>query len=165
MTARVEATVEVDAAVEHVFAAMVDLASQDRWILATQLFALEGDIAVPHVGSRIAALTGVFGFGVLDTMTVTVYEPPHRWITRHTGNAFTGTGIFQVDPLAGGAARVTWAEEVDLPFGAIGRLGWKVAEPLVRWGLTASLKRLARGVRDGSLPVTGSDAATPQPGG
>ena len=153
MTARVTAVFDVQAPVELVFAAMVDLGSQDKWMLGTTLFALDGDVEVPFVGSKIAALTGLGGIGVLDTMTVTVYEPPHRWITEHTGKAFKGTGIFEVKPAPGGA-RVTWAEEVDLPFGIVGRLGWTVAEPLVRWGLTASLKRLAKGVLNGSLPVT-----------
>ncbi len=162
MTARVEATFDVQAPVAEVFGAMVDLRSQDKWILATKLFAIDGDIAVPQVGSKIAALTGVAGIGVLDTMTVTVYEPPHLWVTQHTGNAFKGTGIFQVDPLPDGA-RVTWAEEIDLPFGIIGRLGWRVAEPIVRWGLTASLKRLAKGVLDGSLPVTRSGDSSERP--
>jgi carbon monoxide dehydrogenase subunit G len=155
VSARVAASFDVSAPVEKVFAAMVDLRSQDKWILATTLFALDGDVEVPFVGSKIAALTGLAGVGVLDTMTVTVYEPPNRWITEHTGNAFKGTGTFQVESAPGGA-RVTWAEEIELPLGILGRLGWKVAEPLVRWGLTASLKRLAKGVMDGSFPVTGS---------
>jgi len=159
MTARVEASLEVSASVEDVFAAMVDLRSQDNWMLGTKLFALDSDIAVPAVGSKIAALTGVAGVGVLDTMTVTVYEPPHLWITEHTGNAFKGTGIFRVDPSTTGA-RVTWAEEIDLPLGAVGRLGWKLVEPLVKWGLTASLRRLAKGLLDGSLPVTRSGPTT-----
>ncbi len=159
MTARVEATVAVRAPVDDVFAAMVDLRSQDTWILGTTLFALESEVAVPQVGSRIAALTGVAGVGVLDTMTVTVYEPPNLWITAHTGSAFKGTGIFRVDPAPGGS-RVSWAEEIDLPFGVVGRLGWSVAAPLVEWGLTASLKRLAKGVLDGSLPVTRSGTTT-----
>ena len=156
MSAKVTATFDVSAPVELVFAAMVDLRSQDKWILATTLFAVEGDVDVPLVGSKIAALTGLVGIGVLDTMTVTVYEPPNLWITEHTGKAFKGKGIFEVEPAPGGA-RVTWAEEIDLPFGVLGRLGWKVAEPVVRWGLTASLKRLAKGVLDGSLPVTSTD--------
>jgi uncharacterized protein YndB with AHSA1/START domain len=160
VTARVTVSVDVRAPVELVFAAMLDLRSQDRWMLATTLFALEGDVDVPFVGSKIAALTGFAGVGVLDTMTVTVYEPPNRWITEHTGNAFKGTGIFEVESAPGGA-RVTWAEEVDLPLGILGRLGWKAAEPLVKWGLTASLKRLAKGVMNGSLPVT---RAGQQPG-
>ncbi|MET3803460.1 uncharacterized protein YndB with AHSA1/START domain [Nakamurella sp. UYEF19] len=150
---KVHATLDVKASVEQVFAAMVDLPSQDRWMLGTRLFALEGEVDVPEVGSRIAALTGIAGIGVLDTMTVTVFDPPHRWETVHTGNAFKGIGIFSVEPGPLGA-RVTWAEEVDLPLGALGRFGWNFAKPLVRWGLSESLRRLARGVVEGSLPVT-----------
>ena len=153
MTARVAAVLDVAAPVEDVFAAMIDLPSQDRWILATSLFALDGDADVPAVGSRIAALTGLGGIGVLDTMTVTVFDPPHRWETSHTGHAIKGVGIFTVEPAAGGA-RVTWAEELDLPLGIIGRIGFKAVAPLVRWALMASLRRLADGVLDGSLPVT-----------
>jgi len=159
VTAHVTASVDVRASVDDVFAAMVDLKSQDRWMLGTTLFPVDGDVEVPLVGSRIAALTGLGGVGVLDTMTVTVYEPPHLWITAHTGHAFKGTGIFKVDPGSQGA-RVTWAEELELPFGIVGRLGWKAAEPIVRWGLTVSLKRLAKGILDGSLPVT-RPAGTP----
>jgi hypothetical protein len=152
MTVRVAATVDVPASVEVVFAAMIDLPSQDEWILGTRLFALDGDVDVPGVGSKIAALTGLAGFGVLDTMTVTVYDPPHRWETSHTGNAIKGIGIFTVEPGPKGA-RVTWAEEVDLPFGIVGRLGWTVAKPLVRWGLAASLRRLSAGIISGKLPL------------
>ncbi len=153
MRARVAATVDIRSSVETVFAAMVDLPSQDRWILATRLFALAGDVDVPQVGSKIAALTGFSGLGVLDTMTVTGYDAPHRWETEHTGSAFKGIGIFSVEPGPDGA-RVTWTEVIDLPLGALGRVGWIIVKPMVRWGLAASLGRLARGVLDGSLPVT-----------
>jgi len=151
---KVQATVEMHADVAAVFAAVVDLPSQDRWMLGTRLFALSGDTDVPQVGAKIAALTGVAGVGVLDTMTVTVFDPPHRWETEHTGHAFKGVGTFLVEPAAGGT-RVTWAEEIRLPLGLVGGFGWKAAKPLVRWGLAVSLRRLARGVLAGSLPVTG----------
>lgn len=152
MTARVAASIDVPASVVDVFAAMIDLPSQDKWILATRLFALDGEVEVPGVGSKIAALTGVAGIGVLDTMTVTVYDPPHRWETSHTGNAIKGVGIFTVEPGPQGA-RVTWAEEIELPLGFVGRLGWIVAKPLVRWALAASLRRLAAGIVSGKLPL------------
>lgn len=152
MTVRVEATVDVPASVEDVFAAMIDLPSQDDWMLGTRLFALDGDTDVPGVGSKIAALTGLAGFGVLDTMTVTAYDPPHRWETSHTGNAIKGVGIFTVERHPKGA-RVTWAEEVELPFGLVGRIGWTVAKPLVRWGLATSLRRLSAGIVSGKLPL------------
>lgn len=150
---RVEASRQVDAPVADVFAAMVDLSSQDRWMLGTRLFALEGQVAVPEVGSRIAALTGIAGIGVLDTMTVTVYEPPHRWETVHTGKAFKGVGVFRVEQ-AGAGSLVTWGEEIPLPLGFLGGAGWKVVRPLVRWGLSVSLGKLGKGVRNGTLPVS-----------
>ena len=121
-------------------------------MLGTKLFALEGDVDSPLAGSRMAALTGIGGIGVLDTMVVTVFDPPHRWETTHTGNAFKGRGIFRVEPLPRGA-RITWEEEIELPFGIVGRLGWPLAKPLVKWGLAKSLNSLARGIADGTLPV------------
>ena len=152
MIAKLAVSIDVAAPAELVFASVVDLPSQDRWMLGTTLFALGGDVAAPDVGSQIAALTGVAGVGVLDTMVVTDYDPPHRWATRHTGKAFRGAGIFTVEVTPSGS-RVTWAEEIDLPFGILGRVGWRGAKPLVRWGLAKSLRTLADGVLDGSLPV------------
>jgi len=151
MTAKVSATIDISASVEMAFAAMIDLASQDKWIIATRLFALEGAVEVPAVGSQIAALTGFAGIGVLDTMTVTVYDPPYRWETSHTGSAIKGIGIFTVEPGPKGS-RVTWAEELELPFGRFGLLGWQLARPIVRWALWASLRRLRDGVASGQLP-------------
>lgn len=153
MTAEVSFSVDVAAPAEVAFSAMVDLASQDRWMLGTTLFPLEGDVPVPEVGSRMAALTGIGGIGVLDTMVVTVFDPPHRWETTHTGHAFKGVGIFRVDARGNGASRITWTEQIELPLGVLGRLGWPVAKPLVRWGLAKSLNKLAKGILDGSLPV------------
>lgn len=152
MTAEVSVSVDVAATVELAFAAMVDLASQDKWMLGTKLFPLEGEVPVPGVGSRMAALTGIGGIGVLDTMVVTVFDPPHRWETTHTGNAFKGVGIFSVAP-RGNGARITWTEQIELPLGVLGRLGWPLAKPLVRWGVAKSLHSLAKGILDGTLPV------------
>ena len=136
---------------EKVFAAMVDLRSQEKWILGTRLFGLSGPVGVPEVGSRLAALTGVAGIGVLDLMVVTRYEPPVRWETDHVG-AFRGRGVFAVESLPSGS-RAVWVEEVELPFGLLGRLGWVLVRPAIRWGLHRSLRRLARGVESGTLPL------------
>lgn len=155
MRVDVVATVQVSAPPTEAFEAMVDLRSQDRWIIATRLFALHSEIAVPAVGSRMAAFTGIAGFGVLDTMEVTVYDPPRRWETRHDGGLIKGTGIFGVEPAEAGS-KLTWVEELDLPLGIVGRAGWVLVKPVVRWGLARSLRKLARGIADGSLPPTTS---------
>jgi hypothetical protein len=52
-----------------------------------------------------------------------------------------------------GGSRVTWAEELDLPFGVVGRLGWPLIRPLARIGLQASLRRMAKQIANGTLPL------------
>ena len=156
MTVHLEASVEVGVPADRAFAALTDLASQDRWMLATRLYPLAGPAALPAVGSGLAALTGIGDVGFLDTMEVIEYEPGQCWKVRHTGTVIRGTGTFSVAPTATGSCRVTWAEDLDLPFGAVGRLGWPLARPVARAGLRISLRRLADGLRTGSLPVTAS---------
>jgi len=138
----VTASVDVEATPEVAFAAMADSAGQGRWILATETFPVDGPIASPAVGSELVAFTGVLGVGFLDLMTVTEYDPPHRWVVLHHGKVVRGDGIFTVTPRGTGST-ISWTEVVDLPLGLLGRLGWVVARPAVRWGLGASLRRLA----------------------
>ncbi len=161
MSMLVEASVEVAVRPAVAFAALVDLPSQDRWIVATRLYALDGPAPVPEVGARIAALTGLAGIGFLDTMEVTAFEPGRKWEVLHTGKVVRGTGVFSVDPVgsAGTACRVTWAEVVELPLGVLGRAGWPLVRPIVRAGLQVSLRRLAAGLLAGTLPVGGPAAA------
>ena len=74
-------------------------------MIATKLYSIEGSVSVPHVGSRMAAFTGVGSIGFLDTMIVTGYDPPCRWITDHDGEFVRGVGIFEVQATPGGAGR------------------------------------------------------------
>ncbi|MTD13669.1 SRPBCC family protein [Nakamurella sp. YIM 132087] len=149
---RVGASVQVEAPAERVFAAMVDLPSQSRWMLLTTLFPLAGEHPVPEVGSRMAALTGLGGAGVLDQMEVIAFRPPELWEVRHLGRLISGRGVFQVQD-QGERCTVEWYEELELPFGPLGRLGWPLVRPAVRWGIAKSLRTLAAGVEDGSLPL------------
>lgn len=120
--------------------------------MLTKLYAVDGDASVPRVGSRLVAFTGVLGVGFLDTMVVSEYDPPHRWVTAKDGDLLRGVGIMQVEPLANGS-RVTWANELELPFGIVGQLGWLVARPIAQFFLGAALRRLARKLRSGEVPV------------
>jgi hypothetical protein len=96
------------------------------------------------VGESISAFTGIGRLGFLDTMTITVWEPPRRAVVRHTGKVVRGSGAFEVQALGERRSRVVWSEWVDLPFGPIGRLGWPLVKVLVGAGLRLSLRRLAR---------------------
>ncbi len=164
MTARVSASVDIRAAPEDAFAAMADPLAQEKWIFATTMYAVESSASPPQVGSRLAAFTGFFGVGFLDTMTVTEYDPPRRWVTDKDGALLNGVGIMQVDPTPAGC-RVTWTNELELPFGIVGRLGWPVARPLARLALTAALRRMGRLLDQGVLPLSAAPAPDPASGG
>lgn len=137
---------------ERAFAALVDPAAQERWMIATRLYPVESAVPVPQVGSRVAAFTGVGGLGLLDTMRVTAYEPPDRWVVAKDGDLLRGVGVMQVTPTAGGC-RVSWTNELVLPFGVIGRIGFLVARPVAQAALGACLRRLGRLLRTGELPL------------
>lgn len=134
---------EVAADPERVFAALTDWSSHDRWMLLTRAEGGHGP------GASIRAFTGVGPVGFLDTMTITVWEPPARAVVRHTGRVVRGSGAFEVEPVAPGRSRVVWSEWVDLPLGVLGRLGWPLARPAVAALLRLSLRRLARHVEQG----------------
>ncbi len=141
----VEAGVTVPVTPERAFAELSDAEGQGRWMLGTSIHPVAGPLTSPEVGARLVAFTGVLGFGILDLMEVTEHVPGRRWVVAHHGAVIKGNGIFSVDPVPGNPDRalVRWAEELDLPFGLVGRAGWLIAKPAVRWGLQKSLNSFA----------------------
>ena len=142
-------SVDVDAPPERVWAALTDWVAQGRWILGTDVRPVVGPAR--GVGGRLVAVTGPRlpggrRIGVVDTMEITRWEPPTRVDVLHTGRVVRGPGTFEITPREGGSTFV-WSEQVDLPLGALGRLGWPLAEPVVRAGYRASLRRFAEFAR------------------
>jgi len=138
--------VDVDAPPEQVWAALVDWDRQGEWMLLTDVRAGAQD--GQGVGGRLAAVTGVKvpglrRLGVLDTMLITSWDAPRRVDVRHTGRVVRGTGTFEVRPRAGGGSTFVWTEGLDLPLGALGRLGWPLVKPAMVAGVRLSLKRFA----------------------
>jgi hypothetical protein len=145
----VSESVDVEAPPERVWAALTDWVAQGRWILATDVRPVVGPAR--GVGGRLVAVTGLplpggKRLGVVDTMEITRWEPPTRCDVLHTGRVVRGTGTFGIRPRGAGST-FTWAEQVELPLGALGRLGWPLAEPVVRAGYRASLRRFAEFAR------------------
>ncbi|MGZ4596600.1 MAG: SRPBCC family protein [Actinomycetes bacterium] len=130
-------TCDVAAPREKVWAALVDWNLHERWMLFTRA---TGGAAVSE---PIEAFTGIGRLGFLDTMTITVWEPPQRAVVRHTGRVVRGSGSFEVVETAPGCSRVVWSEWVDLPLGLLGRLGWPLFRPFLKAGVGFSLRRLA----------------------
>ncbi len=140
-TVRESARVDVEAAAETVFAAATDWDRQHEWMLGTTVRVRRGD--GHSVGSEVEAVTGIAGIGVPDRMRITLWDAPSRCEMRHLGRVVRGTGIFEVRPRGPGAATFEWIEELELPFGMLGTLGWPLLRPLFGAGLRLSLDRFA----------------------
>lgn len=136
--------VVVDAPPQAVWQAVTDWPRQSEWMLGTTVKATEQDGV--GVGGRLEAFTGIGRAGFLDTMVITEWDPPWRCVVRHTGQVVKGLGIFEVLALPGGRSRFVWAEELELPLGAVGRAGWPLIRPAFAWGVRRSLLKLARDV-------------------
>jgi len=149
-TARVALDVRVDAPVERVFEALCQWSEQSRWMAGTRVEVRVGDGR--SVGSEIAAWTGAGPAGFWDTMVITRWEPPYRVDVRHTGTFVRGSGTMEVLSLPGGRSRVAWSEDLDLPLGRLGRIGWPMARPAFVLGVRRSLTAFGRLVERGVLP-------------
>ena len=144
MTVSLELTVDVDAPVERTWAGATDWARQGEWMLGTTVRGtVQNGVGV---GGGIEAFTGVGKLGFLDTMEVTRWEPPLVCHVLHTGRVVRGTGEFEVRARGEGKSTFVWREDLDLPLGFLGRLGWPLVRPLFAAGVQASLRKFARWV-------------------
>ncbi len=151
MSVHVALDVVIAAPVETVFEAFSQWSEQGRWMLGTRVDVTKGD--GHSVGSELAAFTGTGRVGFLDTMVITRWEPPYRVDVLHTGRVVRGTGTMEVVALPGGRSRFIWSEDLDLPLGMLGRIGWPIVRPGFLQGVKASLQAFGRLVERGELPV------------
>lgn len=130
-------TVHVNAPVQTTWKAVTDWPTQGEWMLGTVVTGTGS-----AVGGTLEAYTGRKPFGFLDTMEITVWQPPHRCEVLHTGRVVKGTGVFEVREAPGGSEFV-WSEVLELPLGFLGRLGWPLVRPFFKAGVQKSLNRFA----------------------
>ena len=147
MTASLVLRVDVDASVEQTWAGATDWANQGAWMLGTTVRPTRQ--GGQGVGGGIEAFTGVGRLGFLDTMEITVWEPPRRCHVLHTGRLVRGTGEFDVEPRGQAGSTFVWREDLELPLGALGRAGWPLVKPVFAAGVQLSLRRFARWVEAG----------------
>lgn len=141
------AEVTIQAPAEVVFRALTDWPGQGRWMLGTRVWS---DGPADGVGTRLSAFTGIGRLGFLDTMEVTQWEPPRLVRVQHTGRVVRGPGTFEVHP-EGSGSRLVWREDLDLPLGRLGHLGFAALGPVFGAGVRRSLARFAVLVEAGQL--------------
>jgi hypothetical protein len=129
----------IKAPAELVWNRITDWPAQSAWMLGTKV---SGD--GNSVGGEIAAFTGIGPIGFLDTMKITKWEPPFRCDVLHTGRVVKGTGSFQVEAIDSSLSRFIWIEDLDLPLGLVGKLGFKLVRPFFIYGVQSSLNKFAK---------------------
>ena len=137
-----ELTVDIDAPAEFVWNAITDWPRQGEWMLGTKV---EQTSPGPNaVGTTIAAFTGIWRIGFLDTMTVTTWQPPTVCDVLHTGRVVRGTGRFAVQATGPNTCIFRWEEDLVIPLGGIGKLGFALVKPFFLAGIRQSLNKFAR---------------------
>ena len=147
MAASLMLTVDVDASVAQTWAGVTDWARQGEWMLGTRVRGTVNDGT--GIGGRLEAFTGIGKLGFLDTMEITRWDPPYVCHVLHTGRVVRGTGAFEVRERGDAKSTFVWREDLDLPLGVVGRLGWPLVRPLFAAGVRASLKKFARWIEAG----------------
>ena len=141
MGAVLTAHVHVAAPADETFAAATDWPGQQEWVFATRVRPTLG--TGHNLGDEIAARTGVGPLGFTDTMTITEWEPPRLCRVRHTGRLVRGIAVFDVRAETERSSVFTWTEDLELPFGRLGQLGFRLTEPVFRYFVQRSLDRFA----------------------
>ncbi len=145
----IELTVAVNAPAQKVWDAITNWEAQSQWMLGTKVWPVDGDGT--GVGGKIEAFTGIWRIGFLDTMEITIWEAPARCDVLHTGRVVRGTGTFEVISVSPTSSNFVWSEDLVLPLGILGKVGFTLLRPGFVFGVRKSLEKFARLVEQGAL--------------
>jgi hypothetical protein len=139
---RVEASRDISALPERVWASIERWEDQSRWIRdAVWVRVLTPERA--GLGVRVRVLNRVLLVPLFtEQLEVTGWDPPRRMVMAHR-SFVRGIGIWSLRPEDGGT-RFTWTEELSLPIPLLGELALLVYRPFLRRLMRGSLANLQR---------------------
>jgi len=133
-------SLQINAPIQEVWDLLTQWEKQGEWMLQTKVW-VTSEIT-EGIGTSIQAFTGVGSLGVLDSMTITSWQPPHTCDVVHTGRVIKGTGRFHLREITSDTTVFDWSEEVIAP-----RLFFVFIFPALYLGVRISLSRFARTFR------------------
>lgn len=143
----ISSMIVVDAPIERVWAVLADVEGQPRWM--DEMKAIR--ILTPGpagVGTTAEADVRMFGITVTDPVTITEFEPPHRYAISHEGT-FKGHGRITLESGADGTTTIVRWEELLIP-PVLAHLGALVMTPALGAIFQADLVRFKELVETGS---------------
>lgn len=143
----ISSMVVIDVPIDRVWAELADVEGQPRWMHEMKAVRLltPGPVGVGTIGE---ADVRVFGISVTDPVTITEFEPPHRFGISHDGT-FKGGGRITLESGADGTTTIVrWDEVLIAPL--LPYLGAMVMTPTLGGIFQADLVRLKELVETGS---------------
>jgi hypothetical protein len=118
--ARLDIRTFIRATPDRVWAVIKDLSAQGEWMEDVRKLAVTSEQR-EGVGAIVEVRSDLFGFPLIhDVMEITSWEPAREMNVLHKGQ-FSGSGSFQLEPVAGGTV-FTWIEDFEPPLGPFGEL-------------------------------------------
>jgi hypothetical protein len=139
---RVARRIELPVVPEEAWSVLTDWERQADWMRdADRVDVLSSHREGP--GVLIAVRTRVFNVPVLtERLEVVAWDPPHRLRIAHR-SAIRGTGDWILEPLTGGT-RFSWVEDVELPWGVLGRAALAAYRPFMGHLMAGTMEDLRR---------------------
>jgi hypothetical protein len=143
---RVQVEVVIDADVDEVWAQLADIGGHVSWMVDAKAITF---VTPRHQGrgTTFDCETVIGPIRLLDRMEVTEWDEGRALAIRHL-RPVRGTGYIGLEPAGRGATRVTWAEDLRLPWWLGGPAGAAAARPILErlWGRSlTNLKRIVEG--------------------
>ena len=145
----ISSMIVIDASIERVWDEIADIEGQPRWMQEMKAirFMTQGPVGV---GMVCEADVRIFGITVTDPVTITEFDPPHRYAISHDGT-FSGHGVITLESGADGTTTIVRWDEVLIP-PVLSHLGALAMAPALGAIFQADLVRLKE------LVVVGSPA-------
>ncbi len=134
----VSVSVDVPAPIEEVWRELADLPAHVEWMADARRIRFRSHVT-SGPGTLMAVETALGPLRTTDLIEVVAWEPPRRIEVAHRGRV-GGTGEFLLEPTASGT-RFTWRESLRFPWFLGGRLGERLARPMLRLSWRRNLDR------------------------
>ncbi|MEI6454421.1 MAG: SRPBCC family protein [Actinomycetes bacterium] len=142
----IELSLELNASLGQAWEELADIASHVEWMADALSIEFTSE---QHrgLGTSFSCRTRVGPFTTTDNMVVLAWEEHHVISVEHRG-LFTGKGTFTLKANGENVSHLSWEEQVNFPWWALGSFGALVARPVFKIIWRGNLRRLKQRIEN-----------------
>jgi uncharacterized protein YndB with AHSA1/START domain len=123
----IRSLVVIDAPIERTWAVLADVERQPEWMHDLKAVRMTTPPPV-GVGTEAEGTVRILGLTVTDPITITAFDPPHRFAIRHDGR-YRGEGVIRLERNVDGSGTIVrWDETLVAPI--LPHLAERVSRPV-----------------------------------